>query len=216
MNDRSADAQLAWARNEAARLLGIEVNTSVRVRHIRAELSMAVQFLANVAPGTTFAATARDVFDNGDLFAPNATRNVAGALEAWVLFVEAGMMAAAPFEVRARVEAATDLMDQVQQLIDTPGVHYAAPVVLAGAGLEEFLRSRVIALGLSPSGKPGIQAYADALRGAQDLTSQEVKSITAWAGQRNDAAHGTFEGLSKQRSQIMADGINLFLSTKGT
>jgi len=156
------------------------------------------------------------VFDNGDLFAPNATRNVAGALEAWVLFVEAGMMAAAPFEVRARVEAATDLMDQVQQLIDTPGVHYAAPVVLAGAGLEEFLRSRVIALGLSPSGKPGIQAYADALRGAQDLTSQEVKSITAWAGQRNDAAHGTFEGLSKQRSQIMADGINLFLSTKGT
>ncbi|GAA4234995.1 hypothetical protein GCM10022254_41190 [Actinomadura meridiana] len=44
--------------------------------------------------------------------------------------------------------------------------------------------------------------------------AQEVKDITAWAGQRNDAAHGQFDSLSKARAQIMIDGINLFIQQK--
>jgi hypothetical protein len=34
------------------------------------------------------------------------------------------------------------------------------------------------------------------------------------AGQRNEAAHGQFENLSKQRARIMVDGINLFMQKR--
>jgi hypothetical protein len=113
-----------------------------------------------------------------------------------------------------RVDAATDLTEQVQLLLDEPEVHPAAPVVLAGAALEEFLRSRVVATGTTISGTPGIDTYASALQAAGDLSSTELNAITAWAGQRNEAAHGRFENLSKQRAQIMVDGINLFMQKR--
>jgi hypothetical protein len=76
-------------------------------------------------------------------------------------------------------------MEQVQVLLDDPKVHVAAPVVLAGAALEEFLRSM---LATTPAavvvGRPGIQAYAEALRKVEVLAAQDVKDITAWAAQR--------------------------------
>ena len=62
--------------------------------------------------------------------------------------------------------------------------------------------------------KPGIASYANALRTIGELSPQDVKDITAWAGQRNEAAHGQFDGLSRERAQIMVDGINLFMRQK--
>jgi hypothetical protein len=82
--------------------------------------------------------------------------------------------------------------------------------MLAGAALEEMLRAEVAAAGLSVNGT-GMNSYAQALRANGTLTGQDLKDITAWAGQRNDAAHGNFAVLSKERAHLLADGINLFM-----
>jgi len=162
-----------------------------------------------------FLRAAEGVFHTrGGPSADNALRRVADVLEAWVQFVQDGLEAVPSFRVRARMEAATDLMEQVQQLLDDSNTHPAAAVVLAGAALEEFLRSRVDAVAALLTGRPGISAYANALRKSEYLSAQDVKDVTAWAGQRNEAAHGQFERLSRARAQIMVDGINLFMRQK--
>ena len=96
-------------------------------------------------------------------------------------------------------------------MLDDKRTHPAAPIVLAGAALEEALRSLVIQNRATIVGKPGLNAYAAALKSASVLTTQDVKDITSWAGQRNEAAHGDFANLSPERAQIMVDGINLFM-----
>jgi hypothetical protein len=106
-------------------------------------------------------------------------------------------------------------MEQVQILLDDRKVHPAGPVMLAGAALEEFLRSMIVTSTLQPKGKPGISSYAATLREANLLTAQDVKDITAWGGMRNDAAHGNFGAITIDRARIMVDGINLFMRQKG-
>jgi hypothetical protein len=118
-------------------------------------------------------------------------------------------------EARARIEASTDLMEQVQQLLDDRGVHPAAPIMLAGAALEEFLRSLVITHGATVEGRAGLQAYGQALAKAGVLSQQDVKNVIAWAGLRNQAAHGEFEDLARANAVLMAQGVNLFLQQKG-
>ena len=132
-------------------------------------------------------------------------------LEEWAAYRESGVGNEKPFEVQLRIEAATDILEQVQLLLGESGVHVAAPVVLAGAALEEFLRSMFEESGGPLVGKPGIASYADALRKSDLITRGEVKDITAWADQRNQAAHGHFDDLSRDRTLIMVDGINLFI-----
>lgn len=140
---------------------------------------------------------------------------LAGLLGQFVAAKNSGMLASLDFEVASRVEAADDLMEQVSHLLSEKGVHVAAPVALAGAALEEMLRSMWIEAG-EPKlpGKASISSYAAALQQAGRLSRGEVKDITAWADQRNDAAHGHFEGLDLQRARIMVDGINLFLQRR--
>ena len=62
--------------------------------------------------------------------------DMAAILSDWADYVESGLALEQPFEIRARLEAATDLMEQVQRLLDDRAVHHAAPVMLAGAALE--------------------------------------------------------------------------------
>ena len=209
---------VAWARAEGQRIRGFKVDTmGSRSNAVRPIASAALEFLRRHAAGTQFFTSAVDLFQyEGHVEASRALARIADLLDAWADFVDQGMADMVPFEVGARIEAATDLMEQVQQLLDDNLVHAAAPVVLAGAALEEFLRSRVAALGAAVAGKPGISSYAQALRTAGDLSAQDVKDITAWAGQRNEAAHGEFEKLSRARAQIMVDGINLFMRQKTT
>ena len=206
---------VAWARQQAGwlrpRAQERDLENFAYPVEARPIASKALAFLEGQAPRSRFLHNAEEVFA-----APGrpevALVAVAVILEAWADFVDEGFAAATPFEARARREAATDLMEQVQVLLDDPKVHVAAPVVLAGAALEEFLRSM---LATTPAavvvGRPGIQAYAEALRKVEVLSAQDVKDITAWAGQRNAAAHGQFEQLSLDRARLMVDGVNLFM-----
>jgi hypothetical protein len=76
--------------------------------------------------------------------APLSLRRLAGILEDWATYVEEGLADVVGPDARARLDASTDLMEQVQQLLDDGKVHPAAPIMLAGAALEELLRSLVI------------------------------------------------------------------------
>jgi hypothetical protein len=208
------DDLVEWAESEARRLRGEaphvgDVYAVFGLPHVAA----ALEFLRRHAPGSHFVSSAERLFQDR-LPALPAINGAADLLDAWARSIREGWAEVLPLEVQSRIEAATDLMEQVQQLLDDPKVHPAAPVVLAGAALEEFLRSRINAKGLTPSGKPGINSYASALQTEGDLSRQEVKDITAWAGRRNDAAHGDFSDLSRGSARLMVDGINLFLQKR--
>lgn len=173
----------------------------------------ALETLRRHAPGTVFYDSAVSLLKGrAD---PEATLvDVADVLQSWQEYRRSGLAATPGVAVQARVAAATDLMEQVQRLLDDRAVHPAAPIVLAGAALEEALRSLVIGGHLEVNGKPGLQSYAEALKRDEQLTAQDVKDVTGWAGLRNDAAHGQFDAISAERAQIMVDGINLFMRQK--
>jgi hypothetical protein len=207
---------IEWAHAEARRLANAPryPDSIVDSRVAKPEATAALEFLRTRAAGSHFYQDADSYFSGPPTGGSTALKGVATNVEQWARFIEDGLAGALPSEAQVRVDAATDLTEQVQLLLDEPEVHPAAPVVLAGAALEEFLRSRVVATGTTISGTPGIDTYASALQAAGDLSSTELNAITAWAGQRNEAAHGRFENLSKQRAQIMVDGINLFMQKR--
>lgn len=211
------DELVQWAYGEAERLRTIRGQHTAHgsARFALAHATPVLEFLQRVAPGTHFAQSAGHLFEqDGHLSASVAIEGVADILDAWTRSTSESWAQALPFEVQARIEAANDLMEQVQQLLDDSKVHPAAPVVLAGAALEEFLRARIAAKGITPSGKPGINTYADALQADGDLSKQEKKDITAWAGLRNHAAHGDFDQFGRPEARIMVMAVNLFLQQR--
>ena len=63
--------------------------------------------------------------------------------------------------------------------------------------------------------KPGIDAYAKALRTADLITKQDMKDVTSWAGTRNHAAHGEWDEVNdRSRMRLMLEGVNLFMRQK--
>ena len=208
MADKSPEE---WAREEAVRLRTLATSPEANTVRISAVTSTAMQFLADHAAGTTFEGMASAALRHYN--SPATPLNgIALQLEAWADYRDSGMATYKPFEVRFRIEASTDIMEQAQQLLQETKVHVAAPVVLAGASLEEFLRSMVVDAGLTVAGKPSINAYALALQAANLIDRGATKDVTAWADARNEAAHGNFGNLSRERTALIIEGINLFIN----
>jgi hypothetical protein len=218
----------AWATQEAERLRQAArdrqyhgssgenwVAAAPLAKEAQAEAAGALEFLRRHAGDGDLYRAAREGLET-PMTAHEYLERLARILDQFVDGRTAGLLTALPFEVAVRVEAATDLMEQVDRLLRDPAVHPAAPIVLAGAAIEELLRSMWHLAG-SPAlgGKPGINAYATALQTAGVLGRQDVKDITAWAGLRNDAAHGEFGALDVQRARLMAAGVNLFMHRHG-
>lgn len=60
--------------------------------------------------------------------------------------------------------------------------------------------------------KPSLDSYAKILRESDLIDKQDSKDITAWAGIRNDAAHGHWQKVeSKEKISLVLQGVNLFL-----
>lgn len=210
------DQAVEWAKGEAGRLRMTAANRelvegvaySSAVRH---QAAAAIEFLRIHAGGTDFYRHVDDLFTT-QVRPPAALEGIANLLDHWVAFQDAGMAAILPFAAQARIEAATDLMEQVQRLLEDKQVIPAASVMLAGAALEEFLRSMLAANPqVTVTGKPGLNSYAQALAAANALSRQDVKDVTAMAGLRNEAAHGHFDLLDPLRARQMADMVNLFI-----
>jgi hypothetical protein len=146
---------------------------------------------------------------------PEGPEKVARALESFAAYTDAGLLNEISPERKAQLDVVSDLLEQAQSLIDAGGVHPAAPAMLIGATLEEFLRTWIEFRNL-PLGnrKRGLDTYAQVLREANLINKQDAKDITAWAGLRNHAAHGEWEQIgAKANVSLMLQGVNLFMRT---
>jgi hypothetical protein len=130
--------------------------------------------------------------------------------------LESGLASDVSPERKAQLEIVSDILEQANEMLQNDQYHSAAAAVLIGASLEEFLRTRVEAEGLSiGNAKPGIDTYCKTLRTADLISKQDAKDITSWAGIRNDAAHGEWEKVSdRARIRLMLEGVNLFMRQK--
>ena len=138
-------------------------------------------------------------------------------LSAYIAHLESGLIMGLSPRRQAEIDVTSDFLDQAQGLLKSNKVHPAAPAVLIGAALEEFLRNWVEDRELSIGNKnASIDAYSTTLREAELITKQDVKDITSWGGMRNHAAHGEWEELGgKERIRLMLDGVNLFMRKYG-
>ena len=140
-------------------------------------------------------------------------RRMEEVLESFLNYVQRGLHQGISVERQAQLDVVSDLMEQAFTLVEDPEAHPAIAAVIAGATLEEFLRTWVEGENLSlVNRRPSIDAYAQTLREANKLTKQDIKDITSWAGTRNDAAHGDFAKVSDRSGvRLKLDGINLFM-----
>jgi hypothetical protein len=134
-------------------------------------------------------------------------------LKSYLEYVEAGLRSEISPERRAQLDVVSDFLEMATVLLNSKSVHPAAPAVLIGATLEEFLRTWVESDSLSLAGrKLGLETYSQVLRDANLITKQDGKDITSWAGIRNHAAHGEWDEVSdRNRIFLMLEGINLFM-----
>lgn len=140
----------------------------------------------------------------------NPTR-VGEILAAFAISVDAGIFGVNP-KREAQIEVVSDFLEQAQRLLEDNRVHPAAPAVLVGAALEEFLRNWTEAEGLTVAAG-NIENYSKALREHGLLAKQDGKDITSWAGIRNHAAHGEWNDVPRAAVLIMLHGVNLFMRT---
>lgn len=204
-----------WARGEAQRLRRFSISAVSRQDEPRAtsgDLAAGIDFLrGHAGASSAFAQAAEAVLTAGPINAWAFSHELADLLDRWCDWAATGLAGQQPFEVLARVAAASDLMEYVSELLQDRKSHPAAIIVLAGAGLEERLRALLDEDGIAPSGR-GLDAYGADLKKTGTITSHEAKQITAWAGLRNQAAHGeNLDELTRAQAQNMADGVNLFM-----
>jgi len=142
---------------------------------------------------------------------------VVSNLEAFIRYVENGLLECVSIERKAQIDVVSDFLDQANTLLGSKEVHPVAPTVIIGAALEEFLRNWIEEGGLSLGGKrPSLDSYAKVLREEDLITKQDVKDITSWSGLRNHAAHGEWDEVKdKNRISIMLEGVNLFMRKHG-
>lgn len=134
-------------------------------------------------------------------------------LTSFISHTENGLLGLMSIERKARIDVVSDILEQAQTLLDTEGIHPAAPAVLGGAALEEFLRNWIEDKSISLEGKKSsLDTYSTLLRKADLIQKQDAKDITSWAGIRNHAAHGEWDVVAdKSRVHLMIEGINLFM-----
>jgi hypothetical protein len=144
-------------------------------------------------------------------------RYVVSTLESFIRFVENGLHQGISIKRKAQIDVVSDFLGQANNLLETNGVHPAAPTMIIGAALEEFLRNWAEEAGASlGSKKPSIDSYAKVLRENNLITKQDVKDITSWGGLRNHAAHGEWDEVNdKSRVSLMLEGVNLFMRKYG-
>lgn len=142
-----------------------------------------------------------------------ASKNIRRIVISFERYVSRGLQEEITPERQAQLDVVSDFLGQAQRLLAGSGVHPAAPAVLIGAALEEFLRTWVESAGITARGRNlGLDAYGKALREGELITRQDVKDITAWAGLRNHAAHGEWDQVAdKSRIALMLEGVNLFM-----
>lgn len=159
-----------------------------------------------------------DLINSSLGYNPKAAANsMTVTLNSFIEYVESGLLEGISPERKAQLDVVADFLEQADNLLQTKGIHPAAPAVIIGATLEEFLRTWIEAESLSLRGKkPSLENYSQTLREADFITKQDAKDLTSWGGIRNHAAHGEWDEVSdKKRISLMLEGVNLFMRKYG-
>ena len=199
---------------QAERLIVVVRNSTASITKIEGAQTQLIEFMRTyVGPKSSF--FERSKHQAGSL--AYRIEYLVAILESFIDYIKAGLHAEISPERRAQLDIVSDFLEQANSLLESHDVHPAAPSILIGSTLEEFLRTWIEAEGLSLGNKkPGIDNYAKILREADIITKQDVKDITAWAGIRNHAAHGEWNEVSdRQRIRLMLEGVNLFMRKYG-
>lgn len=109
-----------------------------------------------------------------------------------------------------RAELAGDIIEQAQALLREN--YLAAAAVLSGAILEDSLRKLAQKRGVPLPDRAGIEKLNTELAKASLYDSYVQKRITALADIRNRAAHGRFDGVSRDDVEDMVNWIRRFVS----
>lgn len=137
-------------------------------------------------------------------------------LSRFIIFVENNLINFVSIDRKIQNGVVNDILIQAQNMLNDTKIMPAAPAMLIGAALEEFLRKWIEGLELDfGDKKPSIDSYAKILRENDLISIQDIKDITSWAGIRNNAAHGNWELVNDKRLIIlMLEGVNLFMRKK--
>ena len=165
----------------------------------------------------TVAGDKSSFFKQLEAISPQASKSraqsTASIIQSFIDYVNAGLHQAISIQRQAQIDVVSDLLEQAQSLLEDKKVHPAAPIVLIGASLEEFLRNWVEEKELSlENKKPSLDSYCKCLRESEEITKQDVKDITSWSGLRNSSAHGKWNEVEdRERASLMLEGVNLFM-----
>ena len=131
-------------------------------------------------------------------------------------YVENNLLKGLTPERQAQIDVVSDILGQAQNLLREKDKHPAAPTMIIGAALNEFLRNWVEEKQLSLEGKkPGIENYIHILQKNELIDKQDHKDITSWAGMRNDAAHVYWDKVEdRNKIELMLQGVNYFIRKK--
>jgi hypothetical protein len=84
--------------------------------------------------------------------------------------------------------------------------------VMAGGVLEEHLRKLCGKHGVTIPPKPKLDTMNTDLAKAGAYNKNDQKQVTAWAGLRNDAAHGNYGQYGEGEIKLMVAGVRDFIS----
>ena len=134
-------------------------------------------------------------------------------IHSFIDYVKNGLLNLKSLKREAQSEVVSDYLSQAQDLLQDEKVQPAAPAVLIGASLEEFLRNWIENEEIELEGKkPCIDTYQTLLYKSKLINKQDVKDIISIAGLRNHAAHGEWEDVGdRQRISTMLDLANLIM-----
>ena len=136
---------------------------------------------------------------------------VAGVLQAFHTDLAKGHLVNIRHEVESVV--VSEIVTQARKLLKTSGVHPAAAVLVACAGIEEFLRHWCEESGLSvPEKQRSLNRFAAELRAAGAIALPIERRVQSWADYRNDAAHGArWEKITPEIAERLVREVEEFL-----
>jgi len=142
-----------------------------------------------------------------------ADEQLEGIINAFLRSVEFDLISNVSFERKLKITVVNDFLDQADEVLQKDDLHPAVAAFLIGASLEEFLRTWVLEQNLSfDEQKPTIDTYAKVLKQNEFIDKQDFKDITAWAGIRNNAAHGLWDLVKdNEKINIMLAGVSNFI-----
>ncbi|UTB32034.1 MAG: hypothetical protein NKF70_11095 [Methanobacterium sp. ERen5] len=191
----------------------IKVNTQENAKE---GLPEAIEFLRiHVGKESTFYEQAK-LIKFGD-YEDNIKNKIIPILNSFINYINSGLLEGISLERQAQIDIVSDFLDQANKLLNDNKVHPAAPTVIIGASLEEFLRNWVEETELCLINKnPSIDSYGKVLKENDLISKQDMKDITSWGGLRNHAAHGQWNEVEdRKRISLMLEGVNLFMRKYG-